>query len=228
VAGRARSRGLDKTTEFTVQPEGPSEGKQLLTFTIGSMTASVDMMGREMARELTEVIGKSFEMTLTPLGEESILSGSEQLTYQLGPGGPQKLTIDFGGFFPNLPDGLVQTGDTWTSTETIADISGGDVTITLESMHTLSGFETIDGLDCAKITTRLTGTLGGGATQESKTYDFEGTVSGSGVWYFSHEERVLVRSTRTIKTNGQVTQSGQRARTVPVTRKLTVETTLVP
>jgi hypothetical protein len=227
MMGRTRSRTLDKTSEFTVQPERPSEGKHVLTFTVGSMTASVGMMGREMTRDLTEVIGKSFQMTLTPEGEQSILSGTEPLMYQLGPGGPRKLTIDFEGFFPNLPPGPVQTGDTWTSVETIADISGGDVTITLESVHTLSGFETINGLDCAKITTMLTGTLGGAATLERQMFNLEGTVSGRAVWYLSPEERFLVRSTRTIRTRGEVTQSGQKERAVPVTRELTVDTSLV-
>lgn len=41
-------------------------------------------------------------------------------------------------------------------------VGGGEITINLESFNTLEGFETVDGLECAKIIVKITGTLEGG------------------------------------------------------------------
>jgi len=40
-------------------------------------------------------------------------------------------------------------------------VGGGEIAINLESFNTLEGFETVDGLECAKITVKITGTLEG-------------------------------------------------------------------
>jgi hypothetical protein len=229
MAGGTRSRKIDRTIEFTVMPEATGREGHRLVITIDAMTASLSMMNRDMKREVGEVIGKSFEIALSPLGEESTLSGTEQLQYQLGPTDNESIVPDFDGLFPSLPRQSIQQGATWSGTKTIADISGGDVTITLESVHTLTGFETIHGMECAKITTTLKGDLSGKATQERETFEVGGSVSGRAVWYFAHGPGILVRSSRTIRTSGDVTQSGDRRPTsVPVTRELKVETEFIP
>jgi hypothetical protein len=191
------------------------------------MTATLEMMGRTLPRDVSEVHGKSFEMILSPRGEVQSLAGAEKVTFQMGPGYPESVVPDFQAFFPRLPDGPVQVGDTWASAHTVNDEARSAPAMHLEFVHTLKGFETIDGLECAKVTSVVDGSLEGAEPYDRKQMEYEGSVFGSGTWYFAPEEGLLVRTSTRLQAEGQATPSGRPDMSVPVKREHFIETRLV-
>ena len=72
----------------------------------------------ELERDLSKVIGKSFDLTFSPQGREIDLSGVEELTIDMGPmgGGEQSLKDRFSNILPDLSNDPVKIGETWAST----------------------------------------------------------------------------------------------------------------
>jgi len=151
---------------FTAKSKGLKENNQQLGITIDSMIISINSPQGELAPDMSSVEGKSFDMTISMLGKELDLSGAESIQYDLGQAGKRDLASNFQAMFPDLAGKPVKIGDTWTSKDAITEKVGtGEIKISLESLNTLGGFETVDGLECAKITVEITGTLEGEGKQ---------------------------------------------------------------
>ena len=228
MGGRTRAFGADRTIEFSVRSEGSGEGNHQLTITIDRMDIRLETPRGEMSREVGEIAGKSFEMVLSSLGEELSLSGAEEIVYDLGPTGRQDVENDFLTFFPDLASRPVRVGETWTSTSTMTEKAySSGATVNLETVHTLEGFETVDGTECVKITSAITGTLEGTSANPREIPAVDGTIKGTGVWYFAHKKGVLVKMTTHVRTTGQMTMGGPQGIPMPMTQEMSGETVLL-
>ena len=151
-----------ETLSFSVRPKGVLDGEFALGITIDGLTVEVSSPQGDMEADTDSVVGESFDMTLSKLGVEGGLPDSDALQYSIGPEGPKSVITGFSVIFPDLPDGAIVVGDTWpTTVEIVEQGDDGDVVITVDAINTLEGFETIAGLECARITTVLTGTIRG-------------------------------------------------------------------
>jgi len=227
-AGRARVVRSDRTVEFSLEAEASSADEQRLTITVDAMSVRFDTPRGEKSREVDEVVGKSFGMVLSSLGEQRSLSGAAKLRYSLAMTDEQSVESDFHGFFPGLPSGPVEVGATWTSAETMKDDAFGSTTaIHLESVHTLAGIEAVDGVKCAKITSVIHGNLEPDRTDRVRGAFVEGTVEGTGVWYFSYKEGSLVQRTAKLRATGRMTMGGGGGPPRSMTREVTIDSRLI-
>jgi hypothetical protein len=230
IMGRIQGLDSETITHLTLAPSAASEDDLQLTITIDQMDSTVDAMGREIPRTVGEVIGKSFEMTLSTMGDVTGFSGTEELKYRIGPFGFRSIETDLQGFFPKLADRPLRVGDQWSTTSSITDTRDANIRLELTSVNTLTGFETIDGVECVKVTGSVTGTMTGEAKDAHTDITFDGTYQGSDVWYFSYEEGLLISRESSGSIQGSAfdarAQSG-RGMTVPMTREYSNEVTLV-
>ncbi len=105
----------------------------------------------DLSPDMASVKGKSFNMVLSPLGSEVDVAGAEALTYEMG-GESRNLSSGFKTFFPDLAGKPVKIGDTWPSSSSVEEKTGSMViTVDLQNVNTLEGFETVDGMECARI-----------------------------------------------------------------------------
>ena len=86
------------------------------------------------------------------------------------------------------------------STQTLSfeiDIKEGDseTHIAIESVNTLEGIETVNGLRCAKIRSESTGTVDGKGKQEGIDLVTKAGIKGTDIWYFAFEEGIFVKVT---------------------------------
>jgi hypothetical protein len=88
------------------------------------------------------------------------------------------------------------------------------------------GFETIDGMKCARVEAVVTGTMKGTGEQMGAPLTIEGTSEGTETWYFAIEEGVYVKGTTKMATTATVTVSGPQEMVIPMTMDMTVETNL--
>jgi hypothetical protein len=214
--------------QFSLQSKGLKEGNLLLGITVDTMNINVSGgMAGNITPDLGTVIGKSFQMTLSPLGAEGGFSGTEELQYQLGPSGKRNIDSSFKDIFPDLADKSVKIGDTWTKTGDVTEKAGNiDVHVITESVNTLQGLETVNGLECVKIEAKTTGTIDGSGEQMGNKFTFKGTVKGSSTWYFAYKKGIFVSRKSNSDTEGtvEVTAMGM---TIPMKSKSKSEFNLI-
>lgn len=195
VQGQSMDTTTTGASTFTFKAKGPKEKNLLLGVSIDEMSASVAGPQGDMSPDMAPLKGKSFDMVLSPLGAEVDVTGAEALTYAIA-GESRNLSSGFKMFFPDLPGKPVKIGDTWPSTDGTEEKTGSmTIKIDLQNVNTLEGFETIDGMECARISTQVTGTITGSGNQGGMDLTFAGTTKGKSVWHFAVKEGIFVKQT---------------------------------
>lgn len=217
-----QGQSMDTTTTskntFTFKAKGPKDKNLLLGATVDDIAISITGPQGDMSPDMTSLKGKSFDMVLSPLGAEVDVTGAEALTFDIA-GESGNLSTGFKAFFPDLPGKPVNVGDTWPSSDSIEEKTGQTtIKIDLQNVNTLEGFEKIDGVDCARISTQVTGTISGTGNQGGMDLAFSGTTKGKNVWYFAVKEGFFAKMTSesASEMTVDVTAAGM---SIPVTQK---------
>ena len=220
----------ERTLDFRLNAVEMDGGNQRLNVTVDAARMEIGLPDLTLTPDMGGVVGKSFEMTVSPLGEEVDISGAESLTYgsQAAPGERVSIASDFQALFPNLPGHGVHAGATWTTTDTLA-IDGGGVPIVarLETQNTFEGYETIDGMTCARIRAETRGEFGGSGFDEGVPVTAKGTLQGTGSWYFAPDRGVFVRSESAAEVSGTITLGDPATTTIPLRQSVKYGTALV-
>lgn len=224
VMGQVIESTTTSTSAFSFEAKGRKDSNYLLGVTIDDMSSSIASMMGDMSPDMRPVIGKSFDMVVSPLGIEIDVSGAEALTYE-SPTGTLNLASGFKVFFFDLPGKPVKAGDSWPTNFVIEQKSDAmDVRIDMQSVNTLEGFETVDGMECARIIAKNTGTISGVGFQQGMDFDISGTITGTETWYFAPKEGIYVKSQGEYGGDVMVSASGM---TFPMTQTQTSEVKLV-
>jgi hypothetical protein len=203
------------TATYAFQSKGRKDRDLLLGVTIEDKTMSMTGIQGDMSPDMKSVKGKSFDMVLSPLGAEVDVSGAESITYDFATG-TRSVANDFKIFFPDLPGKPLKVGDSWPSTFAIEEKVGpADMRLDFQTVNTLEGFETVDGLACARIRANVTGTISGTGSQQGLEMLFGGTHQGTDVWYFAVKEGFFVKSTSELTTDATISISGPQNMTIP-------------
>jgi hypothetical protein len=228
VMGMEMEIKSDKKVVYTVRPEGMEGDNHKIRITVDSLEANTAGPQGNIAADGELVFGKSFDMILSPYGKELDLGGAADLKYNRGMGEIVSVAADFQGSFPDLAGRRVKQGETWTTTDTLrVDESGGEVVIALEAVNTLAGYETVDGMECAKVTAVVLGTVTGTGEQNGAQLEFDGTFTGNETWYFAYKKGIFVKSSSEQHVLNTVKVSGPQNMEIPVDQKMTFETSLV-
>jgi hypothetical protein len=225
-------QSIDTSTQgdmvFKVESKGTTDGNLSLVITIVSGEAGLQTPQGDFTADMQGVVGKSFDMVLSPLGVESSLAGADSIQYSMGLAGMRSIKPDFGTFFPDLPENRVNILDTWASSDSLLMQQGGmDVTVLSSRLNVLDGYETVDGRECAKITAEIDGTLSGSGMQGGANLKFEGDLTGEDVWYFDYEDGFYVKSSTSMAVTATVTVTGAQEMTIPLTQTITSTANLV-
>ncbi len=194
VMGQAMDTHTAGTNTFTFKAAGSKDKNFLVGVRIDDVAVTVTSSAQgDLSPDMTSVKGKSFDMVLSPLGSEVDVTGAEAISYDMG-GETRNLGSAFKTFFPDLAGKPVKIGDSWPSSSSIEEKTGSmNIRVDLQNVNTLVGFETVDGLECAKISSDVTGTVTGTGNQGGADMTFSGTSKGKDVWYFAVKEGIYVK-----------------------------------
>jgi len=226
VMGQTIDVDVDSSGAFTVKSKGQKENNHQLTVTIDLMKLFIASPQGEINPDMSTVNGKSFEMTLSPLGKELELIGADAIQYE-SPDGTKSISADFQDTFPDLADKPVKIGDKWPSDSTITDTySAGESKLYFEGMNTLEGFENVNGMECVRISSDVTGTYEGKGEAQGMEVVSVGEIVGKSTWYFAYKEGIFVKMITEGTAEGTVTVTAQNLE-IPLTRKFTMGIELV-
>ncbi len=227
VMGQTMKSVTKAVSTFSFRGKGLKDDNHLLEVTIDEMSINITSMQGDLSPDLKPVIGKNFDMALSPLGIEVDVSGAESVQYEFM-GSTRNLASGFKIFFPDLPERPVEIGDTWPSNFTIADKNETtDIRIEMQGMCTLDGFETVEGMECARVKSEYTGTILGTGNQQGAELYFSGNSKGSDIWYFAVKEGVYVKSTSDAVNDIVIDVTGPQNLTIPTTQTRKAEVRLV-
>jgi hypothetical protein len=209
VMGQTMTTEVQSSLDITLVPKGLKDGNHLLGLTIDGMSVNVQGPQGGTTPDLKDVIGKSFDFVLSPRGEEVDVSGAASLFIDMGQSGRREMTSDFQGIFPNVPATPVKVGDKWPVQETITQKSdAGEIKIAFNNESTLDGFETVDGLDCARIKTAVKGVLSGALNQMGMALGMDAKLGGTDTSYFAVKEGMFVKSESAVDLAGTISAEG--------------------
>lgn len=228
IMGQSMKITADDMHLFTMASKGAKTDNLMLTVTLDSISMNISTPQGKIAPDLSDLPGKSFEMVISPLGEELEIIGADAIEYEMPGQGKRSVESSFLALFSDLPAGPVTVGDSWTSIDSIPDKSdGGEMLIVFNLTHTLAGFETMHGMECAKITTEYTGTLRGTSTQGGMELVSEAAIKGHDTWYFAYKEGHFVESTSSGTAEGTIKDTGGQGLNIPMSREFKMALKLV-
>jgi len=227
VMGQTIETDISSTNVFSVKSNGQEENNHQLTITIDGMSLKIQSTQGELEADMSTVIGKSFEMVLSSLGKEVELTGADAIEYDLGPEGTRNISAGFQDIFPNLADRPVKIGDTWPDESTITEKSdSGEAIIHFSGINTVVGFETIDGMECVKVSTVGTGTIESKGEQQGMELVTTGEIKGTATWFFAYKEGIFIKQMNegTVEATVDVPSQGLQ---IPFSREASSEIRLV-
>jgi hypothetical protein len=226
VMGQTRESHSTSSDAFSLRAKGRKGQDFLIGVTIDSMSATITSPQGDVSPDMTSLQGRSFDMVLSPLGSEVDVSAAEAITYE-APTGPRCIATGFKLFFPDLPGKPLKIGDSWPSGSGTTEKAGAvEVRLDFQNVNTFEGLETIDGRECARIRSEITGSISGSGNQQGMDMVFSGTGKGTDLWYFAVKEGVYVRSTTELTMQIFVTLSSL-GQTLPTTQTRNGEVRLV-
>lgn len=225
--------------EFLITAEGdqllhmkavPSDGPdQDFTVTVKEMRSDINSPQGKMTADISEVIDKPFQITVSALGKELDFAEAEALSIAYKTGETRSIASDIQAFFPDLPDHPVKVGDVWESSETVTEKSrSGEMVLDINNLNTFEKLEEYNGYDCMKISVVFSGTMNGNGEEQGMTLKTTGKLDGSATWYYAYKEGLFVGQTLNGmgKTTTEIT--GPREMTLPATRTYIMISELLP
>ncbi len=228
VMGNTINFSGDDSRMFSVRSTGETNGDYRLEVTFDSVASKIVGPQGEFIPNLAEVEGKSFDLSLSRHGKETGALTAAPIEYDIYPGQKQNAISMFQAFFPDLPTRPVKVGDTWFSVDTVFEKAGkGEMTLILNSHHRLDGFEVINGLKCARITTTVDGTLKGKTNEGGVDLISTMGVTGQEVWHFDYLKGTFVKSVSSGIAEGDVVGNGPKEIRIPLKREYNIIAELV-
>ena len=182
---------------FTLAMEGEAETGFGTWITLDALDASLVTKEGKQGFDSRQIVGKRIAATVARKGGAPAYpdpSTMPPLDLGQGGGGEQHVSFLFDYAFPRLPSGVAKEGDTWETTVTRSHIEGSvPVTAPVTTAHRMIGFETIDGIPCMMVESRLSAPLSAVIEQDGKMWEYKGLLDGTAYWYFSPGTGALVR-----------------------------------
>lgn len=227
VMGQSIEAETKGKSAYSFKSKGQKENNHHLEVTINDMEINITSVQGELSPDMSSVRGKSFDMVLSPLGEEVDVSGAESIEYELA-GSTRNLAAGFKMLFPDMAGRPVKIGDSWTSKFSVTDkTSSIEVLIDGESINTLEGFETVQGMECVRVESKNKGTMEGEGTQGGADLTFKGEFEGTDIWFFAYKEGIFVKMTSKSFVDLTVEITSPQSFTIPTTQERKSEVILV-
>lgn len=217
VNGQTMNVLVDNNMAFKVKMVGKADDNLKLEITIDSLSTKVETMQGSTGGKIKEVEGKTFIMLLSPFGKEIDVNEAAKIEYTVEGSSGGNLSQTFSNIFHDLPENPIKSGDTWTKNDSAITKSASTKTSQVfQSTTKFEGIEKINGVECAKLTSTLTGTMETTAQNQGMDIYYSGPFQGTVTLYFAVKEGYTVRQETSTKMTGTVQISGPQSMTFPV------------
>eukprot|EP00913_Durusdinium_trenchii_P013367 g12548.t1 len=191
----AMSADNDQVGKYTYDSRSTDNEK---SSTFGSMFTEVS----------NTLIGATFNVTVTPLGEVKPVKGFEELLAEVVKNNPMKdkytnkgFRVEISDSFPKFPEKAVKKGDTWK--RTFSEKVPGVGTVKMTEKYTHAGTKKVGKRETVKIDVTYDGTIE--LDIKRGGFDITGTLTvsdASGTVYFDPKQGCVVSKKKSVKLSG--------------------------
>lgn len=205
INGQSMQVYVDYNLGCVVTGKGNEDQMQKIEISIDSMDQNVDSPNGSYGGDIKDLRGKSFMMTISSLGKVIDISGAEKITFDQEGSGESNLSQSFNDYFPVLPDKDIKPGDTWESNDSTVSAAPTNTTkVIAKSVNTFEGIENIDGTDCAKIVSTITGTREQTMQSMGMEIFISGPFTGTVEIYFAVKEGYYIKQVAKTRMDGTI------------------------
>jgi hypothetical protein len=205
VQGQTMQTDVTSAFGCTVKSTGTSDNNLMLEITIDTLGQTTSSPMGYAGGSMESVTGKSMNILISPNGKPVDITAAESMIFVVEGSGESNMGQSVIDFFHLLPDKAVKPGDTWEITDSVSTSTPVMKMKTIDSsVNKLEGFETVDGLECAKISSTHEGTWS--MNVQSQGYDIyiNGPYTGTSECLFAVKEGYFIKNTSSTKMVGDL------------------------
>jgi hypothetical protein len=201
-----------------VKSVGKQDNNLMIEIKVDTLGQTTDSPMGGSGGAVQDIKGKTFSIVVSPEGKVVDISGAAGFVYSMEGSGEANMSQTFSDFFPVLPSKVVVTGDTWNSIDSIATKSSVMTMKTIDNtINKLEGFETVDGIECAKISSQHSGTVTMNVQSQGNDIFIKGPFTGTSEFLFAVKEGYFIKMTSATKVDGILEMTSPQAMTFPIT-----------
>jgi len=205
VQGQTMQTDVTSAFGCSVKSAGNADNNLKLEFTVDTIGQTSNSPMGNSGGGVQGIKGKSCILVITPDGKVADMSGPAGLNYGIDGSGETNLSQTLGDFFPRLPENPVKTGDSWNLTDSVLTASPSMTMKTVDnSVNKVEGFETVNGIECAKISIQHTGTMTMTVQNQGMDIFIKGPYTGTSEYLIAVKEGFLVKLTSATKLKGNL------------------------
>jgi hypothetical protein len=221
INGQSMENNINNYVGMTLKSLGASGSDYKIEVKIDTMAQNVDSPGGSNGGPIPSVAGKTYNIIISPDGKVTDNSEAKNVTYDAGGTTSDAVQLT-DGFFPVLPLQAIKPGYTWTSSDS-ANSRGTSMVMlaTVLSENTFVGYELFNGVNCAKITSALSGTRIMKTQTQGMDIKISGPYTGSITSYFAPSTGYFIRQEVSTKMNGTIDITSPDAMSFPIVMETT-------
>lgn len=210
INGQSMLVNISMNMGCEVKATGKQDENLKLEIKIDSMAQNVESPQGTVGGPINDVKGKLFNIIISPMGKVIDINEAAKITYTIEGGSENNLSQTFSNYFPSLPASEVKPGDTWTTNDTINSKSPSNTLwMSVESIFKFDGIESVNGIDCARISATQSGTRKMTTQSQGMDIHITGPYTGTQILFFAVKEGYLVKESVTSKMTGNIEMPDQ-------------------
>jgi hypothetical protein len=216
IQGQTMQTDVSSALGCSVKSVGKQDNNLKLEILIDTLGQTTNSPMGYAGGAIQEVKGKTFNIVVTPEGKTVDISEAASLTFNVEGSGESNFAQNISEFFPVLPSKPVTVGEVWNLLDSISTKS---TTITSKSVdntvNKLEGIETVNGMECAKISTTHSGNMTMSIQAQGMDIYLAGPFTGTSECLFAIKEGYFIKQTSSTKMTGNLEIASQ-GMTLPI------------
>ncbi|OFY63397.1 MAG: hypothetical protein A2Y71_07485 [Bacteroidetes bacterium RBG_13_42_15] len=217
IQGQTMQSDVKSAFGCTVKSAGKQDNNLKLEIRIDTLGQTTNSPMGSSGGAMQGITGKTCNIVIAPDGKTVDLSEAGSLVYNVEGSGESNMTQSLSDFFQVLPAKPVKPGETWNITDSITVKSSAMTMNTIDTtLNKLEGFETVNGIECAKISTQHSGTMSMTVQNQGMDIYIKGPFKGTSECLFAVKEGYFIKLTSATKVNGKLEITSPEAMTFPI------------
>lgn len=217
IQGQSMQVDVNSAFGCFVKSAGMQENNLKIEITVDTLGQTTNSPMGNSGGAITDIKGKACTVIISPEGKVIDLSGAAGLVYSMEGSGETNLSQTLSDFFPVLPSKEISPGEIWNATDSIKTKSAAMTMKTIDNtVNKFEGFETTDGIECAKISTQHSGTISMNVQSQGSDIFIKGPFTGTSEYLFAIKEGYFIKMTSATKVNGNLEMTSPQEMSFPI------------
>jgi len=216
IQGQTMQTDVNSALGCSVKSAGKQDNNLKLEIMIDTLGQTTNSPMGYAGGAIQEVKGKIFNIVVTPEGKTVDISEAASLTFNVEGSGESNFAQNISEFFPVLPSKPVTVGEVWNLLDSITTKSTTITSKTVDNtVNKLEGIETVNGMECAKISTTHSGKMTMSIQAQGMDIYLSGPFTGTSECLFAIKEGYFIKQTSSTKVTGNLEIASQ-GMTLPI------------